>query len=117
MQKQIDEVMGLVEEYKDVAIGGFSGWDERMAIESKLRELLPVWVEVGKQKPEEDQQVWVRCVDANGKSTFQAYAIWADGDWFMDVMDSGDLYSRQRAINDGLDACTVTHWMQLPPEP
>lgn len=40
MQKQIDEVMGLVEEYKDVAIGGFSGWDERIAIETKLRELL-----------------------------------------------------------------------------
>lgn len=40
MQDKIQEFMGLVEEYKDVAIGGFSGWDERMAIESKLRELV-----------------------------------------------------------------------------
>ena len=40
MQDKIQEIMGLVEEYKDVAIGGFSGWDERMAIESKLRELV-----------------------------------------------------------------------------
>ena len=40
MQDKILVIMGLVEEYKDVAIGGFSGWDERMAIESKLRELV-----------------------------------------------------------------------------
>ena len=40
MQDKIQEIMGLVEEYKDVAIGGFSGLDERMVIESKLRELV-----------------------------------------------------------------------------
>lgn len=39
-KEKIQEIMFLVEEYKDVAIGGFSGWDERMAIESKLRELV-----------------------------------------------------------------------------
>lgn len=40
MKDKIQEIMGLVDEYKDVAIGGFSGWEERMVIESKLRELV-----------------------------------------------------------------------------
>lgn len=57
MQKQIDEVMGLVEEYKDVAIGGFSGWDERMAIESKLRELLPEGFSLVPIEPTDDMEV------------------------------------------------------------
>lgn len=45
-QDKIQEIMGLVDEYKDVAIGGFSGWDERMAIESKIRELVREPLEV-----------------------------------------------------------------------
>ena len=39
-EKIIDEVMALVEEYKDTAISGYSGWEESEAIRAKLREVL-----------------------------------------------------------------------------
>lgn len=131
-EDQIKEVMGMV---KSLAVastcyGVFRAMSNpeqtgaiqeakelERAIESKLRELLPGWIDATKQKPEDGEQVWAIMVDSNGKSTFQAYAIWEDGDWFLDVMDSGDLYSRQKAIKDGLDACTVKCWMPLPKAP
>lgn len=128
MSKQIDEVMGLVNEVqKNRVCAEMSPSNKEhfnyladkafVAISDKLRELLPVWIDATKQKPEDGEQVWASMVDSNGKSTFQAYAIWEDGDWFLDVMDSGDLYSRQKAIKDGLDACTVKCWMPLPKAP
>lgn len=39
-EKIIDEVMALVEEYKDTAISGYSGWEESEAIRAKLRDVL-----------------------------------------------------------------------------
>lgn len=39
-EEKIKEVMELVEEYKDCALGGFSVWEERLNIETKLRELI-----------------------------------------------------------------------------
>lgn len=66
--------------------------------------------------PQDGEQCWVHIRHQGGQST-QAYAIWADGDWFMDVLESGDLYSRSRAIKDGMQVATVTHWMPLPPPP
>lgn len=38
--EKIKEVMELVEEYKDCALGGFSAWEERLNIESKLRQII-----------------------------------------------------------------------------
>lgn len=38
--EKITEVMELVEEYKDCALGGFSAWEERLNIESKLRQII-----------------------------------------------------------------------------
>lgn len=111
MDDKIKEVMGLVEEYKDVAIGGFSGWEERMTIESKLRELVPVWLPIeSAEKPAigangfgERVLLLVDCGDGTLKSTKIGW--WCDK-WMMDtggsVKENG-----YRAIG----------WMPLPKEP
>lgn len=109
MQKQIDEVMGLVEEYKDVAVGGFSGWDERMAIESKLRELLPVWQPI-ETAPKQGREMFVvrgfNVTNLNAgcrNYTTDAYCVWPG--------DEGNGWVRWP------HTFPPTHWMPLPKAP
>lgn len=64
----------------------------------------------------DDGQYWVLYRWSDGHVS-QGYAIWEDGEWFLDVLDSGDLISRQRAIQDGLDTAAVIAWHAMPETP
>jgi len=70
------------------------------------------------EEPEHGQQCWVTLHwKESDESCAQAYAIWQDGDWYFDLQESGDLYSRQKAIKDGFTVAEVTAWMPLPQPP
>lgn len=79
------------------------------------------WIPVTERLPQDGQQVWVIMQWAAEKASHdysnQGYAIWSDGDWFFDLTESGDLYSRQQAIKDNLDAAEIAAWMSLPAAP
>jgi len=75
---------------------------------------LPRWISVQERMPLDGQQVWVQLVK-DGRDIGQGYAVWQGDDWYLDLTESGDLYARQRAIADGLDAAEVSHWMEMPP--
>lgn len=112
MDDKIKEVMGLVVEYGDVReIHNDGAPDELSAIESKLRELVPVWLPIeSAEKPAigangfgERILLRVDCGDGTLKS---AQIGWWCNKWMMDtggsVKENG-----YRAIG----------WMQLPKEP
>lgn len=78
----------------------------------------PKWTSVKDDTPAHDQQVWINFHFGDEEYQGQGYAIWDDEekDWFLDL-ESKDLLSRKRAIEMGLDTCTVTHWMPMPDKP
>ena len=104
MDDKIKEVMGLVEEHANgVASFGHPKWDEkrRKAIESKLRELVPVWLPI-ESAPKTGEDILVLA-----ESNEQFVCYW-DGVMF------------RFATNKDLSCICVkdpTHWMPLPKEP
>ena len=85
-EKIIDEVMALVEEYKDTAISGYSGWEESEAIRAKLREVL-------ERKPLTDVDVQI---EANNEDDF---------DW----NDLGHKKTWHKGFAAGFRAAECTH--------
>lgn len=145
MDDKIKEVMGLVEALANSSVrwghaSAFVDVDEcekhrnasleiHKAIESKLRELMPVWLPI-KTVPRDGTwiQVWrepegqYSCVDSDPL----IFARWSEDDeafaWPDEVYDPFTEWGRRRAdalIEDGRSYFTneFTHWMPLPKEP
>lgn len=72
------------------------------------------WIKVTKRMPKDGQQVWVHY-----KGGEQGFAIWteSDQDWFIDVLETGDMITRQKAIREGARVAEITHWHPLPESP
>lgn len=118
MQKQIDEVMGLVDDYVKANIEYDSHLDDvplydecmdlareqldkkRAIIKAKLRELLPVWLPI-ESHPRTTKAILVWCPERKNK-----YAVsWEDGG----DCDSWRIFGADRRLTE-----TPTHWMPLP---
>lgn len=75
------------------------------------------WIRTTERLPEIDQQVWASLRLPWGDQG-QAYVIYlGDGDWFLDITESGDLLTRSECIKAGNTVCEITHWQPLPEPP
>lgn len=101
MDDKIKEVMDSIAYYADARIEGWSGEPLLNAIESKLRELVPVWLPI-ESAPKTGEDILVLA-----ESNEQFVCYW-DGVRF------------RFATNKDLSCICVkdpTHWMPLPKEP
>lgn len=118
MQKQIDEVMGLVNQLKEDWSEWLSVEDEQLcsaerkveestkAIETKLRELLPVWKPIESARMEEGSEIWAY---VDGEQAAMRYTETPDGDlwcWCDEALSDIDPEPNQ-----------PHYWMPLPKAP
>lgn len=105
--------IGRTSFYKYCAAGSLPKW-----LVLACERLDDEWMPIESAKLVDGEQYWLSLdYGAGDFRSAQAYGIWSDGDWFLDVTESGDLYSRQAAIKDGLIPAIVTHVRRLPKTP
>lgn len=129
MQKQIDEVMDLVEEYGDRSWTNESGTSSiYRAIESKLRELLPVWQPIS-TAPQDGTMILLGKEGSEDYAAISTPGFWQEGwDDSIDDMgcDSGFVDLEFQEFSPGRsfgaekyrrDPVQPTRWMPLPKAP
>lgn len=119
MTDSMELVGRLTQRAADYRTGGPSSEHTAIMLDEAaacIREMVE-WRKASDTKPQDEQQVWVN-LSYPGGMVSQGYAIWSDDDgWWFDVETDGTLLSRKAAIEQGLEAAEVTHWLPLPPAP